>query len=335
MIFLLGCDRGWLRKIADPNYNGCTDKSACNYNKLSYVDDGSCVSPQGCNQWCEGADGSALELDCANQCGGSSINDECGVCDGTGIIQDCGCGDPGVFAIPEGKCDCNGNIYDECCICGGNGIPLGACDCEGSTQDEDLDGICDWNDGDSYNTVLIGQQVWMIENLKSTQYKNGDKISKKYACTESSNDKYYLYNNNGDLFHTYGNLYNWYTVNDSRGLCQEGFHIPTNEDWGKLIDYLGGKGVAGGKIKEAGTEHWKSPNTGATNESSFTALPGGFFMQSNNSFQDLGNLAYFWTSTIISDSKASNWIVGYNLEVVQESETYKTNGLSVRCIKDD
>ena len=73
MIFLLGCERGWVRKIVDPNYNGCTDKSACNYNKLSYVDDGSCVSPQGCNQWCKGDDGSALELDCANQCGGSSI----------------------------------------------------------------------------------------------------------------------------------------------------------------------------------------------------------------------------------------------------------------------
>ena len=321
MIFLLGCERGWVRKIVDPNYNGCTDKSACNYNELSYVDDGSCIIPEGCNNWCPGDISNVLELDCSGICGGSTIIDECGVCGGNGI--------------PSGACDCEGNIYDECCICGGNGIPSGACDCEGSTQDDDLDGICDWNDGDNYNIVLIGQQVWMSENLKSKQYKNGDKIGKKYSCTESSIDKYYLYNNNGDLFHTYGNLYNWYTVNDSRGLCPEGFHIPTNEDWEKLIDYLGGKGVAGGKIKEAGTEHWKSPNTGATNESSFTALPGGFFMQSNNSYKDIGYLAYFWTSTIISDSKASNWIVGYNLEVVQESETYKTNGLSVRCIKDD
>ena len=175
----------------------------------------------------------------------------------------------------------------------------------------------------------------MSENLKSKNYKNGDTVGEGDSCSEFSNDKYYLYDDNDNLFNVYGNLYNWYAVNDIRGLCPEGFRIPTNGDWKTLIDYLGGKGVAGGKIKESGIEHWKSPNVGATNESGFSALPGGFFMELINSYKDLTDLAYFWTTTSTNSSKASNWIVGYNLEVVQESETYKTNGLSVRCIKDD
>jgi len=322
IFFVLQCERGWLRKISDPNYNGCTDKNACNYNDLSYEDDGSCIPTQGCNKWCEGDSFEILEFDCAGECGGSEEVDECGVCDGSGI--------------PDGACDCDGNVLDECCVCGGSGIPDGACDCDGNIEDEDLDGICDGNDGDSYETVQIGEQFWMTKNLKATHYKNGDKINTENSrCDELSNDMYKVYDNIFLNQTIYGNLYNWYAVSDDRGICPESFHMPTNDEWIILIDYLGGKGVAGGKMKKMGTEYWNSPNTGATNESGFTALPGGFFLESDNSFNDLDSYAYFWTNSAISGIKASTWILGFDQEVVDDSESNITNGMSVRCIKDD
>ena len=337
MIFLLGCDRGWLRKIADPNYNGCTDTSACNYNKLSYVDDGSCIPKQGCNQWCEGDNGSVLELDCSGICGGQLIEDDCGKCGGSGVIQDCGCGNPGQFAIPEGKCDCEGNIYDECCICGGNGMPSGACDCEGNTQDEDDDGICDWNDGDSYETILIADQLWMLENLKVTQYSNGDIMpiwNSNSECSNQSNGAYIVYDNTPSNTNVYGNLYNWYAVNDDRGICPDGWHVPSDDEWTILIDYLGGNGVAGGKMKETGIIHWNSPNTGATNESGFTALPAGYRDDTNGSFGYMGIYGYFWSNST-NGNNVSFWQLAYNNSNAYNGQASKTFAMSVRCINNN
>jgi len=347
MIFLLGCDRGWLRKIADPNYNGCTDKSACNYNKLSYVDDGSCIPKKGCNQWCEGVGGSPLEIDCVGECGGSAEVDECGVCGGGGVQQECACGSPGEYGIPVGDCDCNGNVedcagecggsaeVDECCVCGGNGIPLGACDCEGNTQDDDNDGICDHNDADSYGTIQIGEQVWMSENLKVTQYSNGDiipEIDSNSECSNQSNGAYIVYDNTPSNTNIYGNLYNWYAVNDDRGICLDGWHVPSDDEWTILVDYLGGTGVAGGKMKETGTTHWNSPNAGATNASGFTGLPSGKYQGSHDS---VGEYGYFWSNSAIGDN-VSNWQLAYNnSNAYNGTVNIKAIAMSVRCIKNN
>lgn len=133
-------------------------------------------------------------------------------------------------------------------------------------------------DGNVYQTVLIGDQCWMMENLKVTHYRNGDPIphvTDGVTWGNLTSGAYCNYNNDEGNVATYGRLYNWYAVDDSRNIAPAGWHVPSDAEWQTLVDYLGGDAVAGGKMKEAGTTHWASPNTGATNESGFTALPGG------------------------------------------------------------
>lgn len=187
-------------------------------------------------------------------------------------------------------------------------------------------------DGNVYHTVIIGTQTWMVENLKTTRYRNGavipnvtDNASWAALTTGACCD----YNNTPSNSVTYGKLYNWYAVNDSRNIAPAGWHVPTDAEWTTLTNYLGGESVAGGKLKETGTAHWTAPNTGATNETGFTALPGGrrgYYMGSN------GN---WWTST--EENSASAWIesVGYNYTDVSRYRLSKQGGLSVRCIKDN
>jgi len=344
ILIIVGCE--------EPAIKGCTTTTACNYDADADKDDGTCIPKQGCNQWCEGNDGSALELDCSGNCGGQLVNDACGICDGNNpesclaegescvlniecesdYCDECGiCGGSGIV---DGACDCDGNVLDECCICGGNGIPSGACDCEGNTQDDDGDGICDWNDGDSYETVLIADQLWMLENLMVTQYSNGDIITNmnsNSACSDQSNGAYSVYDNTPSNTNIYGNLYNWYAVNDDRGICPDGWHVPSDDGWTILIDYLGGKGVAGGKMKETGITHWNSPNTGATNESGFTALPSGKYQGSHDS---MGKYGYFWSNSAIGGN-GSFWQLAHNNPDAYNGITNKTVAMSVRCINNN
>ncbi len=191
-------------------------------------------------------------------------------------------------------------------------------------------------DGNVYQTVTIGTQVWMAENLKVTRYRNGDAIPN---VTDGgtwgglTTGAYCSYNNDEDNVATYGRLYNWYAAVDARNIAPVGWHVPNDADWQTLVDYLGGGGVAGGKMKETGTTHWLSPNTGATNESGFSALPGGS-RGDNGFYYSIGSAALFWSSTEYSSSYArSRHLLHAYSEVYQDNDD-KGVGISVRGVKD-
>jgi len=191
-------------------------------------------------------------------------------------------------------------------------------------------------DGNVYATVTIGTQVWMAENLKVTKYRNGDPVSNVTGETQWSSLKtgaYCSYNNDASNIKTYGQLYNWYAVADTRNLAPEGWHIPTDEEWTILVDFLGGSGEAGTKLKESGTIHWNSPNFGATNDTKYTALPGGY-RGFNGGFTGLGAYGNFWSVTEFV-STATWWRgMSYSFGGVGRDVAYKESGYSIRCIKD-
>jgi len=191
-------------------------------------------------------------------------------------------------------------------------------------------------DGNVYNTVKIGNQVWMAENLKVTHYRNGDPIPNVTNNTQWSGlttGAYCNYDNDPNNAITYGRLYNWYAVAESRNLAPIGWHVPSDTEWQILIDYLGGAAVAGGKLKESGTTRWISPNTGATNESGFTALPGGY-RDSNSGFNDLGNDTDFWSSTEGNSDSAWSRELLYNLASIYRFISSRRYGFSVRLVRD-
>ena len=204
-------------------------------------------------------------------------------------------------------------------------------------------------DGNTYSTLKIGNQWWMAENLKVTHYANGTAIplieeSLEWHNLGFSDKAYCYYDNSSSNKDTYGALYTWAaamngaassSINPSgvQGVCPDGWHLPSDAEWTELTDYLGGTRVAGGKLKETGTTHWGSPNTGATNESGFTALSGGYRFHSGT-FGGLGNDAHFWSATEDSSSDAWHRSLGYNASSVGRRDGYKTDGFSVRCTKD-
>ena len=195
-------------------------------------------------------------------------------------------------------------------------------------------------DGNIYETVQIGEQIWTTTNLKVTHYRNGDPIPTGYSNSEWSNlddtetGAYAVYNDQESNADTYGYLYNWYAVDDSRNIAPEGWHIPTDAEWQTLVDYLGGESVAGGKMKETGTSHWNSPNTGATNESGFTALPAGYRL-SYGKYGSMGNYGYFWSSSEANSDSAWYRTLGYNNSEVSRYNYLKELGFTVRVIRDD
>ena len=192
-------------------------------------------------------------------------------------------------------------------------------------------------DGNVYQTVKIGDQWWMAENLKVTHYRNGDAIPNVTDDTEWSNltsGAYCVYDNNESNLDTYGYLYNWYAIDDSRNIAPEGWHVPSDAEWETIIDYLGGSDVAGGKLKETGSEHWLSPNTGATNESGFTTLPSGYRIYDSGCFDSLGGYAYFWSSTEYSSWGAWFRTLGYNHSAVYRSYGSKIQGFAIRVVMD-
>ena len=198
-------------------------------------------------------------------------------------------------------------------------------------------------DGNVYNTVQIGDQWWMAENLKVTHYRNGDPIPNVTDATEWINLKSGAccnYENNEANVAIYGRLYNWYAVNEDRNIAPEGWHTPSHEEWQKLVDYLGGDAIAGGKMKttgtiEEGTGLWHSPNAGASNESGFSALPGQYRSRSTGAFTPLGFGAFFWSSTAGVDSMALYHYFSSSGSGAYFTMTNYPTGFSVRCIKDD
>lgn len=191
-------------------------------------------------------------------------------------------------------------------------------------------------EGNVYPIVTIGTQVWMAKNLATTRYNDNFSIplvSDNNAWYNLSTPGFCWYSNSKAMYgDTYGGLYNWYAVNTGL-LCPTGWHIPTEADWTTLVNHLGGVNSSGGALKEPGTSHWTTPNTGATNASGFTALPGGsrfdFGVFGNN-----GTYGHFWTATEDDSLNAWNRYLHYTMSSVAQSSVLKRNGFSVRCIKD-
>ena len=190
--------------------------------------------------------------------------------------------------------------------------------------------------GQTYNTVQIGSQCWFRENLNV-----GMQIYDTLDQTNNGITEKYCYNNLAANCNTYGGLYQWdeamqySTTEGVKGICPTGWHLPTDAEWTTLTTFLGGESIAGGKMKEAGLTHWASPNTGATNSSGFTALPGGYRYY-YGSFYDLTIDAYFWSSSQTDATHA--WYRGLYYSYEDVGRYYggsKTNGFSGRCVKDN
>lgn len=204
-----------------------------------------------------------------------------------------------------------------------------------ATEPNDSSSLTDI-DGNVYKTIKIGDQWWMAENLKVTHYSNGDPIPLVTSSNEwgsLSTGAYCSYNNDEGNVATYGRYYNWYATVDSRNIAPEGWHVPTDVEWQTLAEYLGGSAIAGGKMKETGTAHWYSPNTGATNESGFSALPGGYRGIYGGS-TNMGYYADFWSSTQNNSSQAWGRYMRYNYSGLGRYSGNKPDGISIRCVRD-
>jgi uncharacterized protein (TIGR02145 family) len=194
--------------------------------------------------------------------------------------------------------------------------------------------ITDMRDGKSYNTLLIGSQCWMTENLNIGMRINGFQTQSDNQVIEK-----YCFSNLESNCDIYGGLYQWseamqyVTTPGMQGICPEGWHLPSDGEWTSLTTFLGDVNVVGGKMKEAGYAHWKPPNTGATNTSGFTALPGGN-RHGYGTFSNLTILGHFWSSSESSSSNAWFRSLYYQDTVVYQDDYPKTHGFSGRCLKD-
>ena len=329
------------------------------------------------------------EKDCAGIEGGSAKMDSCGICvdgttgveactedcsgtwGGTAVIDNCdNCvgGDTSEIACTE---DCNGDwggnaLLDMCGTCdndslndctqdcngdwGGDAVEDCAGVCEGTSQAEDC--IVTDIDGNIYQNVQIGNQLWMQETLKVTHYRNGDEISTGYSesewadLDETETGSYAVYNDDPLNGETHGNLYNWYAVDDVRGVCPEGWHVPTDEEIKQLEMYLGmsqeeadndgWRGTNEGSKLAVRTDLWDDGNLENNPEfgtSGFNLLPSGSRYFDGN-YLYMGSNGSFWSSTEYSSNYAWYRILNYNNSDINRRKIYKQNGFSVRCIKD-
>ena len=213
----------------------------------------------------------------------------------------------------------NSGLLDICGVCNGD---------ESTCQIADID-------GNIYHYISIGDQVWLKENLRSTRYQTGEAIPYYNSDTDwstISQGALSYYNDDQSYSEIYGNLYNWYAVNDSKEVCPLGFHAATSQEWLILIDYLGGEEYAGGALKDTGslelnTGLWNEPNVGASNSSNFTALPAGARFQ--NSYNYLGSSVTYWAS-----NTNTRFVLQYGTESMYITTDPEWTGYSVRCIQD-
>ena len=208
-------------------------------------------------------------------------------------------------------------------------------------------------DGNVYATVIIGNQEWMAENLRTTSYANGDSLR-----NTTNSDEWHLGIFDWDLFENtfpgawvhygngvqfeipYGKIYNATAVIDSRNVCPTGWRVPSNSDWTELVDYLGGEDVAGGKMKNTGTGTglWNQPNADASNTSGFSGLPGGYrwYCPSNifscGQFYGKGMFGFWWSSTGVNTENNQPLSLDFNSGSVSRSRGQAT-GMCIRCIK--
>jgi uncharacterized protein (TIGR02145 family) len=201
----------------------------------------------------------------------------------------------------------------------------------GDEENNEPETLVDIN-GNEYLTVQIGDQIWMKENLKVTQLNDGTPLPNLFGSqwVNSTDPAYGILNNASSP--TYGMLYNWYAV-ETGNLCPTGWHMPSVTEMTTLADNLGGANVAGGKLKAVGA-NWNTPNTGATNESGFTALSAGFRFAHSGSDAGLGSHAYFWSSTFREDGNVDYFALYANSGNMSIGNLAPGPGLSVRCIKD-
>jgi uncharacterized protein (TIGR02145 family) len=176
-------------------------------------------------------------------------------------------------------------------------------------------------DGNTYKTVKIGEQTWMAENLAATKAPDGSEIvSFPYLGVD-------------DSVKIYGRIYDWA---NARKACPSGWHLPSDEEWLAMIKYLGGPLEAGGKMKETGTTHWKDPNNAASNESGFSAIPGGFKTAEGAYIDFKRNVAYFWSSSSMDDLRAIGYYVNNSEAIIYRNykSLTKDRAIAVRCVKD-
>jgi uncharacterized protein (TIGR02145 family) len=212
---------------------------------------------------------------------------------------------------------------------------------EGTSYGEEISFITSITDfdGNVYQTVKIGAQVWMKENLRTTKYRYGFAIPNVTNLTDwasATSGAYCWYDNNISNKNIYGALYNWHAASTGN-LCPIGWHVPTDAEWTTLITYLGGETVAGGKLKEAGITHWASPNTGATNESGFTALPGACRFAGTaldpEGFAGINSGGIWWSASEYDATNTWARSVIFNDSKSFKGYMSKNIGNSIRCIK--
>ena len=306
--------------------------------------------------------------DCIDLTACNYANDPTEACNYIDVLGNCGggCeGDSDNDGICDSEDDCVG-VLDECGVCNGPGPTeiviesitilydsVYASDIDfwfvyESGADTLMNYVCDpvfaacgdlvTHDGYDYSTVQIGDQCWFSENCRYLP-----EVSTSSA-TSTTIPTYHVYGYTGsDLaaakatanYDTYGVLYNWPAVMEP-GICPSGWHIPTDPEWTQLTDFLGGEGVAGGKMKstgtiEAGTGLWHSPNAGATNSSGWTGLPGGY--RYSGGFYNVGYHGYWWSA---SESGSYSWLrlLYYSYDDVYRGNVNRYNGFSARCVRD-
>ncbi len=318
-----------------PAILGCTDNAACNYNSAASQNDNSCLY---FNATCDDGNNNTFN---------DVINGNC-QCAGVQIVNGCtnaqACNYNAAANVDNGSCLVQGTACNDNNTNTTNDVINGNCDCAGTAVGNGAyipgNGATDI-DGNTYTSIIINGQEWMQQNLAVTKYRNGDPIPTGLSNTtwlNTTNGAYAIYNNDAANNTLYGKLYNWYAVNDGRGLCPTGWHVPSDAEWSSFINYLdpsanGGNNinVAGGKMKSI--TGWFSPNTDATNESGFTGLPGGY-RYGSGAYYNIGLFGYWWSST--EDGSNGAWLrrLDYNYSDVTRSNYSMQIGFSVRCVRD-
>jgi uncharacterized protein (TIGR02145 family) len=274
---------------------------------------------------------------CFNGC--LSDVDGDGVCDTDEIP---GCQDDTYCNFDPAATDSDPSICaglpDECGVCEGPGGPCPFVDCGDEME----------FDGYDYATVEIGTQCWFSENLRSEHYLNGDLIPSGLSDFQWSNTSagaQAYHSNSASNLATYGRLYNWYAVDDARGLCPSGWHVPSDDEWKTMEMHLGmsasdanstswrSSGSVGGKLKEAGTAHWNSPNTGANNSSGFTGLGHGL-RSSSGGFSNLLSYGAFWSSSPSGGDAWTRALDSNFADVYRNNYATQRYGFAVRCVGD-